>query len=96
VSIVKLIDLAKITPTLKPHLNEIAREAKSLQSNPGLFKVELLDPTLQREAIEGYRAYIERIFKVIFILHNEDDPSLDIPQSKANKAKPMKPAIWIE
>ncbi len=96
VSIIKLIDLAKITPTLNPHLNEIAREAKSLQSNPGLFKVELLDPTLQREAIEGYRAYMERIFKAVFILHNEDDPGLAIPQSKANKAKPMKPAIWIE
>nr|MDO8111290.1 leucine--tRNA ligase [Candidatus Sigynarchaeota archaeon] len=96
VSTKSIMELAKASATLKSRLGDIAREAAVLQSDPGLIKVVLMDPVMQREAIEGYRIYLERLYKADVVMHFADEPDLYMPKNKVDKAEPGRPAIWIE
>ncbi|MHA1685318.1 MAG: leucine--tRNA ligase [Candidatus Heimdallarchaeaceae archaeon] len=93
----KLMAEAKKDPELQRHMKEIANEAKIMQKDSSVFRIELLSVALQKQALEGYRSYIQEKFGgaevIIFVA---DETNIYDPQKKSLKARPMKPAIYVE
>ncbi len=97
VQIGRIMSSAKENSKLNKYMNEIAHEAKQMLKEPTIFRIEMLAPEDQKKAIQGYEEYISKRFNNAEILIQiADDEEIHDPQNKANKARPMKPALLLE
>ncbi len=97
VNIGKLMGAAKKDGELQKHMAEIANEAKQMMKDPSIFKIQMIAPQKQKEAVEGYMNYISKKYGGTKIkIHMADDKEIYDPKKKANKARPMKPALLLE
>ena len=97
VKIGKIMNAAKENKKLNEYMNDIANEVKQMLKDPTMFRIEMLSTENQKKAIEGYKYFISRSFSNAEILiHMADDRDIFDPQNKAQKARPMKPALLLE
>lgn len=97
VNIGKLMAKVKEDETLKKYMKDIANEAKMMQKDSSIFRIELLSVEAQKQALEGYKEFIQEKFDgAEVIIKIADEPGIHDPQKKAPKARPMKPAIFVE
>ena len=97
VQIGRIMSSAKENNKLNKYINEIATEAKQMLKDPTIFRIEMLSPEDQKKAIQGYEEYISKRFNnAEIIIQIADDEKIHDPQNKANKARPMKPALLLE
>lgn len=97
VNIGKLMEAAKRDNELQKHMAAIANEAKQMMKDPSIFKIDMILPQKQKGAVEGYVNYISKRYDGAEIkIHMADDKEIYDPKKKANKARPMKPALLLE
>ncbi|MHA1198936.1 MAG: leucine--tRNA ligase [Candidatus Heimdallarchaeaceae archaeon] len=97
VKIGKIMGVAKENKALNKHMKEIADEAKQMLRDPSIFRIEMLSSEKQKEAIEGYQKFISRTFvNAEILVHVAGDTDIYDPQNKAQKARPMRPALLLE
>jgi leucyl-tRNA synthetase len=93
----KLMNAAKESSNLSKHMKEISNEAKLMLKDPTIFRIEMLSSKEQEEAIMGYKEFIVRTFdNAEVLIHMADAKEIHDPQNKAQKARPMKPALLLE
>ncbi|MHA1399999.1 MAG: leucine--tRNA ligase [Candidatus Heimdallarchaeaceae archaeon] len=93
----KLMGIAKSNDELKQYMKEIADEAKLMMKDPTIFRIELLEPNEQKDAIEGYSKIISKKYpKAKIEIYVAEEEGIYDPQKKARKARPMKPALLLE
>ena len=93
----KFMDQIKLINELKPHIKKIAQESRFLLNNPTAFRISMLEPYEQISAIEDYIEIFSSKFGMVNIqIFNSESSNLIDPSGKAKKARPMKPAIYIE
>ena len=97
VNIGKLMSEAKKVPELSEYMKEISNVAKQMMKDPSIFRIEMLNSKDQKKAILGYKEFLGRAFDNAEInIHMADDKEIYDPQRKAQKARPMKPALLLE
>ncbi|MHA1515284.1 MAG: class I tRNA ligase family protein [Candidatus Heimdallarchaeaceae archaeon] len=97
VQIGRIMSSAKENSKLNKYMKEIANDAKQMLKDPTIFRIKMLAPEDQKKAIQGYEEYISKRFNnAEIIIQIADDKEIHDPQSKANKARPMKPALLLE
>ena len=97
VTIPEIMKIAKEDPILRTHMNEIANEAKSAMKNPSILKIDLLDPNQQMFALrEHISMFSSKYPETIFEFIKGDSENIFDPKRKATKARPMKPALYME
>jgi len=93
----EMMNMAKNDPSLRSHMKEIAAEAKGIIKNPSILKIEMLNHQQQIEALEDHRQWFDAKYggiKFTFVI--SDDLKIYDPKNKATKARPMKPALYME
>jgi len=97
VEISKIMNIAKENKTLNMHMKEIADETKQMLKDPSIFRIEMLSSEEQKNAINGYKEFISRTYVNAEInVHIAGNKDIYDPQNKAQKARPMKPALYLE
>ena len=97
VEISKIMSAVKEDKNLNKYMKEVADEAKQMLRDPSIFRIEMLSAEDQKKAIEGYKDFISRSFVNAEIqVHIIGDKDIYDPQNKAQKARPMKPALLLE
>ncbi len=97
VKIGKIMSVAKENKSLSKYMKEIANEAKQMLRDPSIFRIEMLSSEKQKNAIEGYKEFISRTYVNSEIhVHIAGNKDIYDPQNKAQKARPMKPALLLE
>ncbi len=97
VKIGKIMSAAKESKILSKYMKEIADEAKQMLRDPSIFRIEMLSAENQKKAIEGYREFISRSFVDAEVLvHIASDKEIYDPKNKAQKARPMRPALLLD
>jgi len=97
VQINKIMTSAKENTKLSKYMKEIANEAKLMIKDPTIFRIEMLGAKDQEDAILGYKEFISSRFgDAEILIHLSDDKEIHDPQNKAQKARPMKPALLLE
>ncbi len=93
----KMMNAVKENSKLSKYMKDIANEAKLMTKDPTIFRIEMLSSKEQEEAIMGYKEFIIRTFdKAEVLIHLADEKDIYDPQNKAQKARPMKPALLLE
>ncbi len=96
-NISKIMKLAKNDPELKDHMKDIANEVKGMMKDPTIFRIDILSPEQQKEAIDGYQAILRKQYpSAKFEIYIAETKGIYDPQNKAKKARPMKPALLLE
>ncbi len=97
VNIGKIISIAKLNPKLRPFMKEIAQEAKFIQKNNQVIRQVLFSQAFQTVAIKnGIKLYQYTFPDTKFQIVEVDGQNIYDPGRKASKARPMRPAIFIE
>ncbi len=96
INIGKIMPVANQNPELQKHMKFIAQETKFMQSNPTSFRMEMLAPKDQEKAIQGYMKILENRYNMSIKVSIADKKDIYDPLNKRFKARPMKPAIYIE
>jgi leucyl-tRNA synthetase len=97
VNIGKLMSVAKEHQSLSKYMKEIANEAKLMLKDPSIFRIKMLSPEDQEIAIDGYQKRISTTFGNAEVKsYIADKEGIYDPQNKAQKARPMKPALLLE
>ena len=96
VDIGKIMAAAKNIPDLQKNMREIAQEVKLMQKNPTSIRIDMLSCDQQLKAIEGFISILKERYNTSFTIMNSDESNIYDPSNKRTKARPMKPAIFIE
>jgi leucyl-tRNA synthetase len=80
--------VAKFITQIVDELNRMSDERKKR-----LIDIRLID---EAKALKEAKAFLERELKAKIDIYNEEDPQLHDPKSRAQLAKPYRPAIFIE
>ena len=92
----KIMSLVKNHETLNKYMKNIADEAKLMMKDPTIFRISMLTPDEQLNAIQGYIKIINKKYPEITVeTYISDTKDVFDPQNKARKARPMKPAILL-
>ncbi|MBN2157534.1 MAG: leucine--tRNA ligase [Candidatus Lokiarchaeota archaeon] len=96
IDIKKIMSAAKKIPELQNVMKEVAQEVKFMQKSPNSFRIDMLSPNNQQKAIEGYIDILKKKYRTSIIIANAGRKDIYDPSNKRLKARPMKPAIYIE
>ncbi len=97
VQIGKVMSAVKDNNELSKYIKEIANEAKLMLKDPTIFRIKILSAKNQKNAIEGYKEFIsDKYNNAEILIHMADEKEIYDPQKKAQKARPMKPALLLE
>jgi hypothetical protein len=88
--------IAKQNSELQKVMKFVAQEVKLMQKSPTSFRIEMLSPNDQVGAIKGFMDILEKRYKTSIKVYRADDKNMYDPSNKRFKARPMKPAIWVE
>jgi len=92
----KIMSLVKNHETLNKYMKNIAEEAKLMMKDPTIFRISMLSPEEQLDAIQGYMKIINQKYPEIIVeTYISETKDIFDPQNKARKARPMKPAILL-
>jgi len=88
-------ELKSMAKVLAPFVNRIIEEINilPLERKQNLLKVGVID---EFHEINEARDFFEREFNASVTVYREDDPNKYDPKGKAQQARPLKPAIYIE
>jgi len=92
----KIMQASKQSPTLKMFMKQVAQEAKNMMKNPTSFRIVMITPAEQKKAIEGFTEILKKRYNTVINVAISNDKDVYDPLNKRFKARPMKPAIYIE
>ncbi|UYP44835.1 Leucine--tRNA ligase [Candidatus Lokiarchaeum ossiferum] len=97
VTIPEIMKIAKEDPILRSHMKLIATEAKLIIKNPSILKMELLNNIQQITALkEHIPMFRSKYPEIIMEFIEADAQNIYDPKTRASKARPMKPALYME
>ncbi|MEM1586282.1 MAG: leucine--tRNA ligase [Candidatus Bathyarchaeia archaeon] len=89
------IELKSMAKVLAPLVSRLIEEINALpiERKQNLLKVGIIDEFYE---INEARDFLEKEFNASVTVYKEDDPNKYDPRGKAQQARPLKPAIYIE
>jgi len=94
------MDRAKETPSLRPHLTDLAALGKRLVDDLSRRKGEDLEragvAVPEKAYLEGARPFLERDLRCPVAVHEAGEPGVPDPKGRARHAMPGRPAIYVE
>ncbi len=96
INIGTFMEASKKIPELQKYMKFIPQEVKFMQKSPSSFRIEMLSPKNQLGAISGYMTILEKRYNTKITVSIADQQDVYDPSNKRFKARPMKPAIYIE
>jgi leucyl-tRNA synthetase len=92
----KIMGTLKTMPEFSFRLKSIAKELQRIQGDAGIYRQELLGSHKELEAIKGYKAHMEAVFKCPVAVYIADSDDYLDPLNRAPRAQPTKPALYME
>ncbi|MHA2500838.1 MAG: hypothetical protein ACXAEL_14815, partial [Candidatus Hodarchaeales archaeon] len=80
----------KTMPEFSFRLKSIAKELQRIQGDAGIYRQELLGSHKELEAIKGYKAHMEAVFKCPVAVYIADSDDYLDPLNRAPRAQPTK------
>jgi hypothetical protein len=92
----KIMGQLKIMPEFSSRMKIIAKEMQRIRGDAKVFRQEFLGSHKEHEAVEGYRKYMETVFKCPVSAFIVESDEFDDPLNRAHRAQPTKPALALD
>ncbi|MHA1451516.1 MAG: class I tRNA ligase family protein, partial [Promethearchaeota archaeon] len=92
----KIMQAAKQSSTLKMFMKQVAQEAKNMMKNPTIFRIVMISPAEQKKAIKGFTEILKKRYNTEVKVSISNEKDVYDPLNKRFKARPMKPALFLE
>ena len=93
----EIMKIAKNDQRLQSFMPLIAAEGKMIVKNPSILKIDLLDQPQQIQALKDHIPMFQAKYTGIKLeVINSDAEKYYDPKKRAKKARPMKPALYME
>ncbi len=92
----KIMGTIKKNPKFASKMQIIAKDLKSIRGDAKIFRRQFIGTQNERDAVEGYKEYLTSIYNCTVDCYTSEEESIFDPMSKAVKAQPTKPAIFME